>query len=457
MTILSNALDLVKAIKKIGYDAYVVGGAVRDLLLDKTPTDIDIATNCPIGILQIHFDTHFVGNSRKYETLVIVHNKIPYETTQFRIESDYDGVNPSTVEFVRTLEEDVKRRDFTVNSMAMDHAGKIYDYEGGEIDLKNRLIKAVGDPDQRFTEDFIRMVRAARFAASDGFEIEKQTAESIRKHAHLIKKVKPERINIELTKAFKKSGKESARFIELLDELFLLHQILPEVEELKRYNHNPDHHPEGDTVFDHTIECLRIADKMDYVDKLAILLHDVGKPASAKPKEDSPYPSYHDHASIGADIAYDMLAKYRFSIDTMDAVVFAVLNHMKFHAILKMRPSKIMRLVNNPYFSVLKNVAWADEFSRGEQFAYYRDFDDKLVRIDHIQSKWQENVKNETFKLVDGTRIMNLLEISPGPLVGTIKTTIEEYIIDNSLVPNINVVDRLILDIGGDIKKGVLA
>jgi tRNA nucleotidyltransferase (CCA-adding enzyme) len=448
MTPLSNALELLRNIKSLGYDAYVVGGAVRDLLVDKKPSDIDIATNCPVPILQKKFSTHFVGQSQKYNTIIVRYNAIYYEVTQFRKETDYDGHNPTLVTFVNTLEEDVKRRDFTVNAMAMDHEGTVYDYVDGEKDLKNKLIKAVGDPDQRFKEDYARMVRAARFACAEGFNLEEKTAESIQKYAHLITRIKPERINLELIKVFTKSGKDIAKFIILLDELCLLHYILPEIEEMKYFKHNPEHHPEGNTVFDHTIECLKVMDNMSYLAKISALFHDVGKSIVAKPKENSEYPSYYNHASVGASIAIDVLTRFKFSPMEIECISYAVMNHMKFHDILSMRPSKIASLVNSPYFDTLKDVAWADEFCRGERFAYYQEFDEKIAKIKEIKSKWKNHMNNKSFTIVSGYRIMELLGISSSPQVGKIKDAIEEYIIDNSIVPDKETIDRLIKERG---------
>lgn len=446
--IMANALDLTIKIHKLGYDAYIIGGAVRDLMLNKTPSDVDISTNCPINILQSNFDTFFVGNSQKYNTVVILYYGVPYEVTQFREEQDYDGANPAKVVFVSSLASDVKRRDFTINSMAMNYDGNIIDHEGGKRDIELQLIKAVGDPDKRFTEDYVRMIRAARFAALDGFKIESNTAESIKKNAHLITQVTPERINLEIVKAFKKSGQEAAKFILNLDELMLLHYILPEVENLKNFIHNPDHHPEGPTVFDHTIECIKLSTShMGYVTKLSILLHDIGKPPSATPKEGSIYPSYNRHESIGAEMAYEILLRYKFSVQVMESVTFAVSNHMKFHNILDMKPSKIMKLVCNPDYAVLKDTAWADEFSRGEKFSHYGDFENKLKLINELTDKWKSNIKGNEIKIVNGSRIMNVLNIPQGPLVGIIKSAVEEHIIDNSLQPTQEELDVIITNI----------
>jgi hypothetical protein len=160
--------------------------------------------------------------------------------------------------------------------------------------------------------------------------------------------------------------------------------------------------------------------------------------------------TYRGHAGIGAQMAVDILRRLKFNLWDIEAVEYAIKNHMKFHDVLDMRPSKIAHMVNNPHFETLKEVAWADEFSRGETFAHYGDFDSKMEKIKNIKEKWEDREINSTIKIVDGNRIMTLLNLKPGPAVGKIKKDVEDHIIDNGLTPTPDLIDELIFKFGGN-------
>lgn len=445
MTIFDTAIKLLGAIRSFGYEAYIVGGAPRDILMNIAPEDVDIATNCPVGILDENFKTYDIGKSRDFGIVALEYEGNMYEIAQFRTESDYNGKYPGKVEIVSSLKEDVNRRDFTVNALAMNEHDSFIDLVGGKRDLDNKLIRAVGDPGERFNEDYVRMIRAARFGSMDGFKIESETARAIRSMAPLVQRVTPERIRLELKKAAKKPGIQFAKFIVLLDELKLLEQILPEIYIMKQLKHDMKHHPEGPTVFDHVIKCIEITDDMYYLSKLGVLLHDVGKGVTA---DDTKYPDrtvYHGHASAGVKVASEILKRLKFGAFEIDQIVFSVENHMKFHDIMEMKPSKIASLVNHPAFNILKDVAWADEYSRGETFAHHGDFELKIKKIEEIRHRWENRIINNTISLVDGNQIMTILNIKPGPEVGKIKREIEEHIIDNALEPTDELIKELIL------------
>ena len=449
MEIFDNAVKFMKLLTLLGYEAYIVGGAARDMLSGVPYNDIDIATNCPIDVLKSKFDTYKIGRSKEFGLLLVRYKNYNYEVAQFRTESDYDGPRPTKVEMVSSLREDVKRRDFTINAMALDVDGHFIDHVGGTKDLLDKLVRTVGDPERRFTEDPVRMIRAARFASMEGFRLEKQTRRTIRRMFRLINKVKPERIGLEMYKAADKPGPQFARFIERLDDLKLLAQILPEVTAMKYFRHDLRQHPEGPTVFKHTIECLKLMEDHDWISKLAALLHDIGKCVAFQEDKYWWKMSYRGHAGIGADMAADIMRKLKFSERKVDTVEFAVRNHMKFHELMDMKASKIASLVNNPHFSTLEDVAWADEFCRGETFASYDEFENKMIRVREIKTKWEDRVVNATIRIVDGRKIIELLNIAPGPDVGSIKRAVEEEIIDNGLDPTEEVVNELILKHGG--------
>jgi len=447
MDLLKIGKEFIKGIESLGYEAYIVGGSPRDILMGVDSNDVDIATNCPIELLDKKFNTHDIGKSRDFGILSIVYKDETFEVAQFRTESAYDGVRPGKVNIVGSLKEDVQRRDFTINALAMNADLKIIDFPeiDGLGDIKRKLIRAVGNPVERFKEDHVRMLRAARFGSMDGFTIERNTRLAIRRSYKLINAVTPERIGLELYKAAKLPGPQFAKFILLLDQLKLLGQILPEVLTMKYFQHDMVHHPEGPTVFDHTIKCLEIMENMDPLSKLAALFHDIGKCVTASADKYGWKMTYYNHASPGARMAVDIMRRYKFSEFQIESVEYAVRNHMKLHNVVEMKPSKVFHMVNSPYFNTLIDVGWADEYSRGTTFAYYGDFEKKLEKIIDIQNKWKDRVVNNTIKILDGKRIIELLSIKSGPEVGKIKREIEEHIIDNELEPTDDLIDELIL------------
>jgi len=438
MDLIIKALELIKDIERLGdYEAYIVGGAVRDVYLNRPVKDADIVTNCPMEVLSKNFYAFEIGRSKNFGIVGIQYNGVTFDVAQYRSDGPYeDGRRPSYVEAVASVENDLTRRDFTVNALAMNRYGQVVDLVGGINDLENKLIRAVGDPMERFQEDYLRLMRAARFASIEGFRIEKITRRSIRRLAPLIRKVTPERIRLELTHAASRDGAEFARFILCLDDLKLLSKVLPEVHALKYLRHDLDHHPEGPTVFDHVIKCVSIMSTRNWLSKIAALLHDVGKGVSFQPKPESAAMSYHRHDVAGAPVASEILTRLKFSKRHSDAILYAVENHMKFHKILEMKPAKVARIVSHENFQILADVAWADEFSRGETFAYYDTFDKRLCKAMEIKYKWEtkSNVVSDT--LISGDEIMDTLNIKEGPLVGQIKRIAEDKVMNDDLDPN---------------------
>ena len=403
-------------------------------------------------VLQKKFRTYPIGKSKKFGIVLVEYNGFYYEVAQFRTEGAYDGRRPSKVEMTWSLREDVIRRDFTINALAMTTEGEIIDYVGGMADIERKCIRAVGNPRDRFIDDHLRLVRAARFGSADGFYIEKETRKAARKLYKLVNKIVPERIRAELIKAAEGSGPEFAKFIRILDELKLLGQILPEVHQLKYFKHNMQHHPEGLYVFDHVIECLKLTNGFDPISKIAVLFHDVGKGISLI--EINGLPKYHYHAHEGAKLVEQICNRLKFSTYAKDILVYTARNHMKFHHILEMKPSKIARMVNSGNFDTLVNVGFADNFSRGDAFIHRDKFDMQVTKARQIQKRWEERVTDKRIKIVDGKRIMELLDIKPSEFVGEIKKLVEERIIDQELDPNKqDIIDTVIKEVYKDIEK----
>lgn len=431
---LAAAVQVLKKIGKASYCSYIVGGSVRDAILGAPRFyDIDITTNMPMSELEKMFRTHDIGKSRDFGIVVLEEGGFDFEIAAFRQDGEYlDGRRPESVDIVGSFEEDVLRRDFTINALGLTANGEILDYVNGTNDIKNKIVRAVGDPFKRFEEDHLRMVRAARFGAMEGFVIEPKTQEAIIKMSKSIRNVTPQRIRLELVKAAEKNGKTFAKFIVLLDNLALLQNILPEVSNLKRAYHKPEYHPEGATAFDHVIKCLEISND-NYLSHLAILLHDVGKTTTMTMNNDGP--GYYHHAYVGAKIVEAICDRLKFSSFQTDTFVYATKNHMKWHKILEMKPAKIARMINSPHFKALVNVCRADEFSRGEKFMYKGQFEKQLERAMEIKTKWEDRIIDNKLKLVDGEKIMALVKIEPGPLVGKIKREVEDLIINEGVDP----------------------
>lgn len=453
--LLAGSVEVLKSILSSGYKAYIVGGAPRDLLLGRKLSDIDIATNCPIQVLENKFNTYEIGKSKSFGLVGIVVDGKPYEVAQFRQDGKYEnGRRPSSIEMVGSFKEDVFRRDFTINSMALAMDGNLIDYVGGISDLRSGVIKAVGNPYERFYEDRLRMVRAARFAAALDFRMDPQTRRSIRRLFKLVNTVSKNRLRLEIIKAASGKGVEFARFLKRLDDLKLLFQILPEVANLKNFIHNFKHHPEGPTVYDHVIKCLEISNA-DYISKLSIMFHDVGKGVTFS--EENGKPHFYGHAKAGVKLAKYRCKRLGFSKAHSDAIEYAVANHMKWNKIPEMKPSKIARMVSNPNFDILVEVTRVDEFSRGETFKHKGKFAEELKRAIEIKKEWENRIINVSMSLVSGNRIMEITGLGSGPYIGAIKKKVEEIIIDNNIdVKDQDPIDKLIMSVCEKIIEGGL-
>jgi len=252
---LQAGVSILNKINRAKYKAYIVGGSVRDIILGNLkPHDVDIATNMPMEELGRMFKTYDIGKSKDFGIVTIKHGGHDFEIAQFRNDGTYfDGRRPESVTITGKFKEDVERRDFTINAMGINAKGEIIDYFDGKRDIQNKILKTVGDPYKRFGEDYLRMMRLARFSSKLGFDIEGETEKAAQKLSHNIAGLAPERIKDELMKSASQSGEKFAEYIIKLDKLKLLKHILPEVMNLKWFRENLQHHPEtrgeGGTVF----------------------------------------------------------------------------------------------------------------------------------------------------------------------------------------------------------------
>lgn len=441
--VLASAVKVLKFITKQGYDAYIVGGAVRDLIIGDNFHDIDIATNMPLDELEKSYKTHDIGKSKDFGIVTITVDGNQFEVANFRSDGVYtDGRRPDTVKIVLNFKDDASRRDFTINSMGIDKDGNIIDYFDGTKDIKNKIIKTVGNPKDRFQEDYLRMMRVARFSARLGFEVEPKTKQAIKDLSHKVSKLAPERIRDEIMKAASQTGDKFAQYIIELDEMGILQILLPEIVKQKGYTHSVEHHPEGG-VWEHTLAALRVNDVKDPIINLAILLHDVGKPSVMTVREHGGM-AYFGHAEAGIKLANDIADRLKFSNKEREAIIFSVANHMKFHEILGMKASKIAKLVADDNWDCLVAVAKADNYSRGKNFKYYDDYDAIVQKAVEIKEKWGQKTMQTIVKLVDGNHVMELTGLKPSKKVGDIIRKTTDWIIDNNIKDPISI-DRFIM------------
>lgn len=345
------AAAIVCSLREAGHEAYWVGGCVRDLLRGVNPGDYDIATSARPEEVQALFPRTVAVGARFGVVLVIVEGR-RYEVATFRTETGYqDGRHPSRVAFA-TAEEDVRRRDFTVNGLLMDpQTGRVIDPVGGRSDIERKIIRSIGDPETRFAEDRLRMLRAVRFAANLDYAIEPETFAAVQGHAAAIRQISAERIREELTRIL--TGGAARRGMELLSASGLLAEILPEVRALQGVDQPPAFHPEGD-VWEHTLRMLDLLPLEDGSADLrlawAALLHDVGKAVTRS--EDETGVHFYGHVSRGGEIAASVLDRLRFSREESDTILSLIRGHMRFMNVRKMRPSRLKRFLRTPDFSL---------------------------------------------------------------------------------------------------------
>ena len=426
---LAGAVSILKKITNRGFQAFIVGGSVRDIILGDSIHDVDIATNMPIDTIAKLWRSYDIGKSKDFGIVVVRENGIAYEIAQFRTDGTYsDGRRPETVTITTSFEDDASRRDLTINAMGIDVDGNIIDYFDGKKDIKNRVIRTVGNPHDRFGEDYLRMMRVPRFAAKLDFRIGTKTKDAIKDLAPNLSKLSVERVKEEIFKAATQSGDKFAKYIMELDDLGILNVILPEIVKYKEFEHSPKHHPEGD-VWQHTLEALKVNKVKDPIINLAILLHDIGKTVTFGQKEDGT-PTYFGHAEEGMKLVDVIADRLKLSNDERNKIQFAVGNHMRFGEILKMKPSKIAKLVSDDNWDLLVAVSKADDFARGS--AISGDFEAIVDRAIEIRHRWGGS-KERVTKLVDGRKVMELRGLKPSKAVGHIINVTTEFIIDNNI------------------------
>lgn len=380
-----EALDITRRLRERGFAAYFAGGCVRDLLLGIAPKDFDVATSAtPDEVQRTFARTESVG--AHFGVVLVVAavdgERIPTEVATFRHDGAYsDGRRPDAVRFSEDPREDALRRDFTVNGLLLDalafDAGDalescILDFVGGQADLNDKLLRAIGDPSLRFGEDKLRMLRAVRFAARLNFAIEPRTFAAMRAHAAQIAQVSTERVRDELTRILTEGA--ARRGFELLDVSGLLAQVLPEVTRLKGVEQPPQYHPEGD-VWIHTLMLLdHLPAGVSATLAWGMLLHDIGKPATFTPPDPAKPGDrirFNGHVEVGVTIARAILNRLRFSNEDCTLILALVQHHMQFGDIMKMKHSTLKRFLRLPKFEEHLALHYADVMSSNRHTELY--------------------------------------------------------------------------------------
>jgi poly(A) polymerase len=390
------ATSIIQTLRQQGFQAYLAGGCVRDLLLQREPADYDVATSAtPAQVMNIFPDTYAVGAQFGVVLVPLPHDQtnddqtneeednVPktntIEVATFRSDHGYsDGRRPDEVRFTNDPCEDVVRRDFTINGMMLDPlSGEVLDFVEGRKDLEAGIIRAIGDPERRFAEDKLRMLRAVRFAARFEYEIEAGTLSAIQRRAHEIQVVSSERVRDELTKML--TDRHAQRAFLLLDESGLLKEVLPEISRMKGVRQPPEFHPEGD-VFIHTLLLLEnLPHPCPPTLAWGALLHDVGKPATFRVAPDRI--RFDNHVNVGVKIAEEICERLRFSNHDAAQVLALVDNHMRFSHATRMNQSTLKKFLRMPAFDEHLALHRADSLASHRNLSTYEFVRQKLAEI----------------------------------------------------------------------------
>lgn len=388
---------ILHTLNKSGYDAYMVGGAVRDFLLGKNPSDVDIATNATPEIVTGLFPVVY-PTGIEFGTVTVMLEGEGYEVTTFRTDGEYlDGRRPKTVVFGETIEDDLSRRDFTINAMAMDADGKIIDMFGGQDDLRKGIIRAVGNPSERFSEDALRILRAFRFSARYGFDIEAETFKAIKETKEGLKLISSERIREEIIKILLTDNVLDV-FIAMYKS-GVLNVILPEIARMYGVEQNHPHHIYD--VFTHTMVSIESAPK-ELVLRLAMLLHDIGKPYT-KERIDG-VDKFYKHHLKSVELATQILERLKFSNKIKNEVLELVLFHDRE---IKASPKAVRKLLNQLQYTSLENLLAVKKADAIAQNNSYLEVKLEVIKeIQNIASKEQKLTVKDL--AVNGYDMMNL-------------------------------------------------
>lgn len=424
---------IIETLYSNGYEAYAVGGCVRDTLLGRTPKDWDITTSAKPEEVKALFN-HTIDTGILHGTVTVMLNHEGYEVTTYRIDGEYeDARHPKEVTFTANLVEDLKRRDFTINAMAYNHKVGLVDEFDGVKDLENKIIRCVGNPMDRFSEDALRMLRAVRFAAQLGFSIEDKTQEAVKALAPTIKKVSAERIQVELVKLVTSEHPDEMRTVY---ELGLTKIFMPEFDTMMETKQLNKHHMY--TVGEHSIQSM-LNIRADKVLRLTMLLHDVGKPKCRSTGEDG-QEHYYNHPKVGADISKDILKRLKFDNDTIDRCYKLILYHDDRPAMTQRSIRKSISKIGLQQYPSLFEVKYADTMA---QSMYKRD--EKLNYLEEYKAIFKDIIDSgqcvEKKSLAIGGKELMEIGMKPGKEMGLVLEKLYEKVLEE---PEMNTEENLI-------------
>lgn len=456
-----QVIEVLQKIEEAGFEAYIVGGCVRDLIMGRVPQDWDVTTNArpeevqkifsnsngateddPATFYENDFGTvgvkvaRFSPGESEYDII---------EVTTYRIESKYsDKRRPDAVRFAKTLEEDLSRRDFTINALALkirnpkseirnksqilnsksQNSYEIIDLYDGRKDIKNKIISTVGNPDERFDEDALRMMRAVRFHSQLGFDIEKNTFEAIRKNSQYMKHVSLERIKDELVKIILSDNPSEG--VEALHETGLLDHIIPELEKGFGIAQNRHH---IHTIYKHCVLALKYCPSKKLEVRLASLLHDIAKPQTKRGEGE--FATFYNHDHVGARVARKILQRLRFSNEIVEKVVLLVDNHMFYYNPEEVGDASVRRLIQKVGLENMKDlidVRIADRLGSGTPKA--KPY--KLRHLEYMIDKLSTDAVSVKMLKVNGNDLMKDLRVAPGPKIGAILDVLLSEVIEDA-------------------------
>jgi len=430
--------NILKKFEEAGFEAYIVGGCVRDFLINKKPKDWDITTNAKPEQIQKLFPKNFYENAFGTVSIITDSNDLTLkivEVTPFRLEGKYtDKRHPDEIKFADNIEDDLKRRDFTINAIALKiKNGKqiIVDPFDGKKDLKKKVLRAVGNADERFQEDALRILRAIRFAVRLDFQIEEKTSKALEKNSYLLKQIAKERIRDEFEKII--MSENAAKGIYLLHELGLLNYIMPELENCVGVSQNKHH---AYPVFDHLVKTLEYAanEHFDLETRLAALLHDVGKPQTKT--GEGPESHFYGHDAVSVKLAVNILKRLKFPKETIDIVAALIKSHMFRYntnphlgdVTTDSAVRRIIRNVGKDNIWRLINLRLADRYGQGN-VKKIEKFDLRHIKA-RVEILLKEPLSVKDLK-INGNDIIGMLKIKPGPKIGWLLSALLQEILDD--------------------------
>jgi len=469
-----------------GAEIYLVGGAVRDMFMGREVNDYDFTTNITVDDMEKHFKCVDIGQSKDFGITSIQYGGESYEVATYRKDvGSSDGRHPDAVDFNATLKEDLARRDFTMNAMAMDVDGNVEDPFLGNLDRMNGIIRAVGVADKRIEEDALRILRAVRFAVTYGFAIEDDLNFAIIKNRESINNLSQERITQEIIKVASIGGQTFYRYFKLLEELDLVSIIFPEIEVMKDFRQYWLHHPEGglmcpvdnpDVIVPLTIKGMEsglynlvecgsvyahvksvlsmVPEEADEFVVLSALWHDIGKPITAEWKDDNTGTcSFKRHEYKGVEVFEEMAKKRKLGGILSRCIAFSVAQHMNMNNKELSKKSTILNMALNPFFDTLAEVSRADDKSRnvnGNVLYVEEEFDKNLNKFLDARENFVDTtaLKAKIGEFVNGKKVMDICDIKPSKKVGAIIEEVTEFLIEEDFNVSVEEIDKMIKWLG---------